>query len=198
MFAGTDHSYGRFLADEELLLPAVSAAFPAGEQDNVCELVAVECTDDVKGVRVSLSLRAGVAGAAAQLVLPLPPTDASCTDASSAAVALRDAYSLELGATSRCVLRDGGPKGLTVQIEVARPVGTAGAVKFVAACALTCTPCCVAVGLALALAAHPEAHALATMVEEKTRQSGLLPRCDFDSRSLGSATSGQSPLSKLI
>lgn len=174
------------------------AAFPAGEQDYVCELVAAECTDDLKGVRVSLSLRAGVAGAASQLVLPLPPTAAPCTAASNAAVALRDAYRLELGVTSRCVLRDGNPEGLTVQIEVARPVGTAGAVKFVVACALTCTPCCVALGFALALAAHPGAHALAVMVEERSRRSALLPRCDFDSRSLGSAASGQCPLGKLI
>ena len=55
-----------------------------------------------------------------------------------------------------------------------------------------------AVGLALALAAHPEAHEFAVMVEEKTRQSGLLPRCDFDARTLGSASSGQCPLGKLI
>jgi hypothetical protein len=197
--------YAWLLADEDLLLPAEerlpAEVAAAGEEDNACDVTAVECANDVtlSGFRVSLTLSAGVAGAATQLVLPLPPTAVvACTDPASAAAALRHVYSLEVGSTSRCVLRSGGPGGPAVQIEVARPVGTAAFVKFVLACAVTCTPCCVAVGLALALAAHPEAHALAVMVEEKTRQSGLLPRCDFDARALGSASSGPSPLGKLV
>ena len=185
------------LADEELLVPTVAGAAPAGAQDDVCDVVAVECARG-SAVGVILSLSTGPADSVTQLVLPVPPTTVPCTDAASASDALRDAYALELGSTSRCVLSEDGAEGLTVQIEVARPAGVADLLKFAVACSVTCTPYCVVVGLALALAAHPQAHALAVMVEEKTRQSGLLPRCDFDIRTLGAPAGEHSPFGKLV
>eukprot|EP01046_Picozoa_sp_COSAG06_P073744 COSAG06_NODE_22203_length_731_cov_0.526899_1_plen_126_part_10 len=115
--------YAWLLGDEELLLPAEewlpAEVAAAGEEDSACNVTAVECVNDValSGFRVSLSLSlsAGVAGAAMQLVLPLPPTAVvACTDPASAAAALRHVYSLEVGSTSRCVLRSGGPGGPAV------------------------------------------------------------------------------------
>ncbi len=191
--------YAWLLADEELLLPAVHEADLVGAQDDICDVVAVECA--ALGIRLSLALSTvGLADATMQLVLPVPSTNLPCSDAASASAILRDTYSLELGATSRCVLSTDGAESLAVQIEVAQPVGTLSILKFAVACAATCTPCCIAVGLALAVAAHPEAHALAVMVEQKTRQSGLLPRCDFDARTLANTRREEStsPIGKMV
>ena len=66
-------------------------------------------------------------------------------------------------------------------------MGGRAVAKFLAAACVTCTPCCVAVGLALALASSPHAGGIAQWVEERTRGAGLLPRCDFDTRHLAAA-----------
>lgn len=192
------HSW--LLADDERLLPAPPpGARPAGVQDDAaCDVVAAECDAAAGGVRLRLLLLGapppdggdGGGGqpqqASHELVLPLPPSAPPCSGGgAAAALALRDAFHLELGGGARCVLSSDGAGRLSVQIEAAIPAGSVALLKFAAACALTCTPCCVAVGFALALAAHPQAAGLAVLVEEKTRQSGLLPRCDFDARTLG-------------
>ena len=140
----------------------VVEAATVDEEDSACDVTAVDCANnDCQDQSLSLS--------AVWRVLPrsrsyrFHPPLSWTADATSAAAALRHAYSW-VGPTARCVAwwrarcsrgaDRGGP-----------PVGTDALVKFVLACAVTCTPCRVAVGLALALA-HPEAHEFAVMVEE--------------------------------
>lgn len=181
--------HGWLLVGEELLLPAAESSALVDAHEVACDVLAAECQQPSGAGAALLALQLGLPeGQEARLALPLPP-GIPCVNAP---LVLYAAFKLEISsegnAASHCVLgSDPAASGaaLAVRIEVTQPPESAALVKFSLACAVTCTPCCVAVGLALALAAHPQAAGLAVMVEEKTRQSGLLPRCDFDARTLG-------------